>query len=202
MYIPREWKQIGLATGSTHVFRVKKVGGPLLRFVLESSTTGHLLPFHPFVVYDLSNNKVASGKTNECALGTAEVPKDGDYLVKPGDEAIYKVGGKVHYGSSNSPLKNTAVEVRPWECETLNVTTDAEGEILISDVPAGDLVIAYQGKEYHVVVSEDITDGFFFVPGVSQPTPDGTERNNDAEAAAAAASSSTPAEASINPEDY
>jgi len=205
MYIPKEWKQTGLATGSTHVFRVQKVrGGPLLRFVLESSTTGHLLPFHPFVVYDLSNNKVASGKTNDCALGSAQVPKDGDYLVKPGDEATFKVGGTVHYGTSKSPLKSTAVEVRPWDCETLNVTTSEDGEIQITDVPAGDLVIAYQGKEYHVVVSEDISDGFFFVPGVAQPTPDGTERNNDAEAAAAPSSSSSqsPSESPINPEDY
>jgi hypothetical protein len=205
MYIPKEWKQTGLATGSTHVFRVKKIrGGPLLRFVLESSTTGHLLPFHPFVVYDLSNKKVASGKTNECALGTAEVPKDGEYFVKPGDEATYKVGGKIHYGTSKSPLKNAAVEVRPWDCETINVTTGAEGEIEITDVPGGELVIAYKGKEYHVVVGEDISDGFFFVPGVSAPTPDGTERNNDAEVASAPAASATPAgaEPSINPEDF
>jgi hypothetical protein len=182
---------------------VKKIkGGPVLRFVLESSTTGHLLPFHPFVVYDLSNNKVTSGKTNECALGTAEVPKDGEYYVKPGDEKTYKVSGKIHYGTSQSPLKNTAVEVRPWECETLNVTTGAEGEIEITDVPGGELILVYQGKEYHVQVDEDISDGFFFVPGVIPPTSDGTEHSTDAAPTSAPAPAEAPEESAINLEEY
>jgi len=198
MYLPKKWSEEGLATGKTHYIRVQRIkGGPILRFVLESSSTGHLLPFHPYRVFDLSDNEVASGATNDCGIGTAEVPADGDYFVVPGDGNTYKVSGKIHFGSSKSPLKNTAVEVAPWDCEKMNITTGPDGELEIDEVPEGELVIAYQGKEYHVVVDSDISDGFFFVPGVGGPTPDGTEVNNDAEIAAASASSASTSSASV-----
>jgi hypothetical protein len=211
MYLPKKWSEEALATAKTHFIRVQKIkGGPLLRFVLESSSTGHLLPFHPYRVLDLSEKEVASGETNDCAIGTAEVPSDGEYFVVPGDGSTYKVSGILHFGSSQSPLKNTAVDVTPWDCEKMSVTTGPGGELEIAEVPEGELVIAYQGKEYHVVVDADITDGFFFVPGVGGPTPDGTEVNNDLEIASAPSSASAPgggsspaaADRPINPEDY
>ena len=210
MYIPRKWSQTGLATGGTHVIRVRKIiSGPMLRFVLESSTTGHLLPFHPFRIFDLSDKQIATGQTNDCAIGSAQVPSDGEYYVLPGDGKTYKVQGKVHYGSSTSPLADAAVDVTPWDCQKMSVTTGPEGELEITDVPEGELVIAYQGKEYHVVVSSDISDGFFFVPGVGGKTPEGKEVTNDADIAAAPPSTSAANSASsppeykpINPEDF
>jgi len=211
IYLPKKWSEEGLATGKTHYIRVQRVkGGPILRFVLESSSTGHLLPFHPYRVFDLSDNEVASGETNDCAIGTAEVPADGEYFVVPGDGSKYKVSGKIHYGTSQSPLKNTPVEVTPWDCEKMSLTTGPAGEIEIDDVPEGELVIAYEGKEYHVVVDQDISDGFFFVPGVGGQTPDGTEVNNDLEIASAPSSASaaggsapsSAADRTINPEDF
>jgi hypothetical protein len=176
MHIPKAWSKTGLATGQTHVFRVKKIkGGPILRFVLESSITGHLLPFHPFKVFDMSDKEIASGTTNECAMATVEVPKDGDYQVMAGEGKTFGVSGKIHHPDSKTPLANAEVEVVAWECEKLSVKTGPGGEIELSEVPAGEMVIIYQGKEHHMVVSEEITDGFFFVPGVVQETPEAPE---------------------------
>ena len=66
----RAWSAEGLATGETHVIRVRTVQrGVAVRFVLKSEATGHLLPDHPFTVYDATGRAVARGRTGDDGEG-------------------------------------------------------------------------------------------------------------------------------------
>ncbi len=172
VYIPRAWSKEGLATGQTHVIRVRTVvRGVALRFVLKSETTGHLLPSHPFTVYDESGKQVADGKTDEQGEAAVSVPGAGEYEVVPGTDATYTVSGRVHRLKSQEPLANEEIDVRPWQAKAVKVRTGPKGEISLARIPHGELVLAYRGAEYSVYVAGDISDAFFFVPYQEEGAP-------------------------------
>lgn len=179
VFIPTEWEIGGLSTGQAHVIRVQRLStkGASLNFILKSETTGHLLPLYPFRVYDSSGAVVAEGKTDENAEGHAVVPEKGVYDVEPGDPALHTVSGKVYTRVNDVPLANAALEVRPWERPSRQVTTGAQGEIDLTDIPKGELVLSHQGAECAAFVFEDISGGAFFIPifkqGPEEPPPGG-----------------------------
>jgi hypothetical protein len=165
VFIPTVWKEESLASGQNHTVRVAAPSSPfLLRFVLESETTGHLLPFHPFVVRDGGGNEVAQGRTDASAEGIVAVPARGEYEVVPGSGTTHRVSGRVHYADGITPLCDATLEVLPWQEEARSVRSGPGGELTLEAVPLGELLLRHDGKECCTYVHGDVEGAVFFVP--------------------------------------
>lgn len=132
-------------------------------FVLESETTGHLLPFHPFTVFDVNDQEIASGKTDENGEARVKVPKEGDYYVTLDSDLTYSISGKVFMRDGQTPLVNSELEIKPWGTDAYTVQTGSDGELSLNDIPKGGLILSFQEREYAVFVKNNIVDGFFFI---------------------------------------
>ena len=176
VYIPRPWQADGLMTNLTHVVRVDPTPKPLwLRFTLESETTGHLLPYHPYKVYDSAQTLISDGKTDADAQGSARVPVEGEYLVVPGKGLTFAVSGTAYERRGRKPLADVDLSVEPWQEAARTAHTDKSGKFSLDGIPEGELVLKDQDAEYSLFVDRAIVNGEFVFPFESAGSPPGPD---------------------------
>jgi LysM domain-containing protein len=182
VFIPTVWRAEGLATGRDHVVLVRAPSSPfVLRFVLESETTGHLLPFHPFTVREPGGAEIARGKTNADAEGIVGVPRRGEYEVVPGVAGTHSVQGRVTYSDAETPIANASLKATPWQEAERSVHTGRDGGLSLEGVPVGELVLEHQGAQFRIWVREGISDATFFLPLAAPPGPPSQHQVGDDE---------------------
>ena len=170
IYIPREWRASGLQTDVEHVIRVNAAKAPaLLRVIMKSETTGHLLAARRLVVFDKNDVEIARGETNEHGEAVIGVPQEDTYYVAPEDPGVFSVSGTVLERGTLIPKANATVEVRPWESDSYTVQTDTSGKLSLSDVPGGELILGCEDVEHEIYVNRNIGNLLFFIPSSEEP---------------------------------
>jgi len=173
IYIPTKWEQGGLATATRHVIRVSqpKVGTPLI-FQMVEERSEMLLPRHDFVILDADGEEITRGRTDDDAIGRAQVPAEGEYTVTWGHGKSYTLRGTVFDGSAEKPLPNAVIEVRPTDAPARQVTAGAKGELTVDELPEGVVLLSHRGAEYAINISHDIDDAIIFLSASRAPDND------------------------------
>jgi len=138
-----------------------------LEFVLVSEETGHVLPFHPFKVFNDAGQEVGSGKTDEEGRALIDVDREAEYEVLVDTEETYNIAGQVLERGSLAPVPDAGIEITADEGDTYTITSGPDGRFQVSDVAAGYQLFRVGAVEHPIFLESDLNDLILYIPAVS-----------------------------------